>query len=77
MRLLFLGDVVGRPGRKAVAAVVPRLLSKSGIDFVIANCENASGGKGVDPRSADSRIAQASSNVLSLRLIETEDYHGP
>ncbi len=53
MRLLFLGDVVGRPGRRALAALVPRLAAQEDIEFVIANCENASGGKGVDPRSAD------------------------
>ena len=53
MRLLFLGDVVGRPGRRALAALVPRLAAQEHIEFVIANCENASGGKGVDPRSAD------------------------
>lgn len=53
MRLLFLGDVVGRPGRRAVTRVVPRLIAQEGVDFVVANCENASGGKGIDPDSAE------------------------
>ena len=53
MRLLFFGDVVGRPGRRALAALLPRLRSREGVDFVIANCENASGGKGIDPDSAE------------------------
>src|SRR5206468_1803031 len=53
MRLLFLGDVVGRPGRRALAAFLPRLMAREGIQFVIANGENASGGKGIDPRSAE------------------------
>ena len=53
MRLLFLGDVVGRPGRRAVTRVVPRLIARDGVDFVVANCENASGGKGIDPDSAE------------------------
>src|SRR5438093_3971430 len=53
MRLLFLGDVVGRPGRRALAALLPRLAAREHLDFVVANCENASGGKGIDPRSAD------------------------
>jgi len=53
MRLLFLGDVVGRPGRRAITATLPRLAARAGVDFVIANCENASGGKGIDPRSAE------------------------
>ena len=53
MRLLFLGDVVGRPGRRALAAFLPRLMARESIQFVIANGENASGGKGIDPRSAE------------------------
>src|SRR5436309_3068509 len=53
MRLLFLGDVVGRPGRRALADLVPRLAAQEDIEFIIANCENASGAKGVHPRSAD------------------------
>jgi hypothetical protein len=57
MRLLFLGDVVGRPGRRAVGQFLPRFLASGDADFVIANCENASGGKGIDPRSADELFA--------------------
>src|SRR5882724_3894976 len=53
MRLLFLGGVVGRPGRRALAAFLPRLMARESIQFVIANGENASGGKGIDPRSAE------------------------
>lgn len=53
MRLLFLGDVVGRPGRRAVAHVLPRLVASEDVHFVVVNCENASGGKGIDPRSAE------------------------
>jgi metallophosphoesterase (TIGR00282 family) len=52
MRVLFLGDVVGRPGRRAVAALLPGLLAREGVDFVVANGENATAGKGIDPRSA-------------------------
>ena len=53
MRVLFLGDVVGRPGRRALAAVLPRLQREAAIDFVIANGENASNGKGINPRGAE------------------------
>lgn len=53
MRLLFLGDVVGRPGRRAVAAVLQRLRREAEIDFVVANGENASNGKGINPRGAE------------------------
>jgi metallophosphoesterase (TIGR00282 family) len=64
MRILFLGDVVGRPGRRAVAAIVPQLRSSEDVDFVVANCENASGGKGVDPRSAE-ELHEAGVDVLT------------
>mgnify|MGYP005841730587 CR=1 FL=1 len=47
MRLLFIGDIVGNPGRKAVKEVVPRLRRELSIDFCIANCENAAGGSGI------------------------------
>jgi metallophosphoesterase (TIGR00282 family) len=36
-----------------VTRVVPRLIAQEGVDFVVANCENASGGKGIDPDSAE------------------------
>lgn len=53
MRLAFFGDVVGRPGRKGLAIVLRRLRREGLIDFVIANGENAAGGKGIDPTSAE------------------------
>lgn len=53
MRILILGDVVGRPGRRAIREVVPGLAKSEGIDLVIANAENASGGLGVDIKSAE------------------------
>jgi metallophosphoesterase (TIGR00282 family) len=53
MRIAFFGDVVGRPGRRAVAIVLRQLKREQSIDFVIANGENAAGGKGIDPGSAE------------------------
>ncbi len=47
LRILFIGDVVGRQGRKIVAELLPKLKSEFEIDFTIANCENAAGGFGV------------------------------
>lgn len=52
MRVLILGDVMGRPARRAVRDLVPSLIEKEGIDLVIANAENAAGGMGVDIKSA-------------------------
>ena len=52
MKILFLGDIVGEPGRKAVAQIVPRLCRQHGIDVVIANGENSAGGSGITPGTA-------------------------
>ncbi len=53
MRIAFFGDVVGRPGRRAVGIVLRQLKREQSIDFVVANGENAAGGKGIDPGSAE------------------------
>jgi hypothetical protein len=47
MKLLFIGDIVGKPGREIVSALVPKLRAERGIDFVIANGENAAAGAGI------------------------------
>ena len=52
MRVLILGDVVGRPARRAVRDLVPVLVKNETIDLVVANAENAAGGIGVDIKSA-------------------------
>jgi 2',3'-cyclic-nucleotide 2'-phosphodiesterase len=50
LRLLFLGDIIGEPGRKAVIDSVPRLKLERGIDFVVVNGENAAAGRGITPK---------------------------
>ncbi len=52
MRLLFLGDIVGRPARRAVLRDMPGLRREWGLDFVVANAENASGGLGLNAKNA-------------------------
>ena len=47
MKLLFIGDIVGKPGREIVGAVVPGLRAGRDIDFVVANGENAAAGAGI------------------------------
>jgi len=47
LKLLFIGDIVGRPGRDIVADKVPKLRRELGLDFVIANGENAAAGAGI------------------------------
>ena len=50
MRILFLGDVVGEPGRKGVISRLKPLVAERAIDFVVVNGENAAGGKGITPK---------------------------
>jgi len=47
LTILFLGDIVGEPGRTAVIARLPKLKEKYGLDFIIVNGENAAGGRGI------------------------------
>ena len=48
MRILFIGDIMGRPGREAAAAEIPKLREEcGGFDFIIANGENSAGGFGL------------------------------
>ncbi|MEM9080515.1 MAG: TIGR00282 family metallophosphoesterase [Verrucomicrobiota bacterium] len=50
LRILFLGDIVGEPGREAVYRRLPSLRDEERIDFVIANGENIAGGRGITPK---------------------------
>lgn len=52
MKLLFIGDIVGQPGRKVVSQLLPELRQQHRLDFVIANGENSAGGSGITPRTA-------------------------
>src|SRR6476659_4612358 len=57
MRILFIGDVVGRPGRDVLAAELPGLRERLAIDFVVANGENAAGGFGITRNVANDLFA--------------------
>jgi 2',3'-cyclic-nucleotide 2'-phosphodiesterase len=49
VRLLFVGDVIGKPGRRALQALLPRLVDRHRADYVVVNVENSAGGFGVTP----------------------------
>jgi metallophosphoesterase (TIGR00282 family) len=49
MRLLFIGDIVGKPGRKIVVQAVPHLIARERLDLVIVNGENSAAGSGITP----------------------------
>ena len=53
MRILFLGDIVGRDARKTVLSKINFLKGKFQSDIIIVNIENAAGGRGVTPKIAD------------------------
>lgn len=57
MRILLIGDVIGRPGRDVLAAELPALRQKLSLDFVIANGENAAGGFGITRNVANDLFA--------------------
>ena len=57
MRLLFCGDIVGRPGREAVTSRLPGLRKALALDFVIVNGENAAGGFGITAKICDELFA--------------------
>ncbi|MDB6155265.1 MAG: hypothetical protein JWL90_3718, partial [Chthoniobacteraceae bacterium] len=50
LRILFLGDIVGEPGRKAVIDSVQKFKEERGVDFVIVNGENSANGRGITPK---------------------------
>jgi 2',3'-cyclic-nucleotide 2'-phosphodiesterase len=52
IRILFLGDIVGEPGRKAVIGSLARIKEEQAIDFIVVNGENSAGGRGITPKIA-------------------------
>jgi metallophosphoesterase (TIGR00282 family) len=64
MKVLFVGDVVGKPGRQAVAALLPAIKTERGIDLVVVNGENAAGGAGLTGEIAR-EIQHAGADVVT------------
>jgi len=65
LKLLFVGDIVGRPGREIVAERLLRLRTEHAIDFVIANAENAAAGAGITGAMAKS-ILESGVDAITL-----------
>jgi 2',3'-cyclic-nucleotide 2'-phosphodiesterase len=65
MRILFIGDIVGRPGVRIVQDLVPRLRAERNIDIVIANAENATNGSGCSP-AAYRQLREAGVDLITL-----------
>ena len=62
--VIFLGDVVGKTGRKILRAKLPELKEEFKPDLIIVNGENAAGGLGIDPLTAD-EIYAAGADVIT------------
>jgi metallophosphoesterase (TIGR00282 family) len=74
MRILFLGDVVGRAGRDAVADRLPGLIERHRFDFVVINGENASHGRGLtEPHFQELRAAGADAVTLGDHAFDQRD----
>lgn len=65
MKILFLGDVMGRAGRAAITTHLPRLRADWALDFVVVNGENATGGMGLSAAHAQA-ILEAGADVITL-----------
>ena len=55
--MLFIGDIVGQPGRRAVKELVPQLRQQHGLHLVVANGENSAGGSGITVKTAEEIFA--------------------
>jgi metallophosphoesterase (TIGR00282 family) len=64
MKILFIGDIVGKPGRRAVRELLPEIVSECDVDCVIANCENAAAGFGITRDIVD-ELFQSHIDVLT------------
>ena len=64
-RVLLIGDVIGKPGRQALEAILPDLRDERGIDFVTANGENLAGGMGLTTSTADALFAHGVDVITS------------
>jgi len=83
MVILFIGDIVGRPGREAIIEQLPKLRTKYKPDFIVANGENLASGKGITPRIYE-QLMEAGIDLLTggnhtlkrpdvLEIIDNED----
>lgn len=76
MRILFVGDVVGRAGRVLAVAEVPRLRRELAADFVILNGENVAGGVGITPQTAAELLEAADVVTLGNHAWAKQEAHG-
>ncbi len=76
LKILFIGDVVGGPGRKIVSQVIPRLIPRWGIGLVVCNAENSAGGSGLTLRCFE-ELSDAGVDVMTMgdHVYRKDDIH--
>lgn len=65
LKILFIGDVVGGPGRKVVSQLLPRLIRRWGLGLVVCNAENSAGGSGLTLRCFE-ELVDAGVDVMTM-----------
>ncbi|WP_353894518.1 TIGR00282 family metallophosphoesterase [Proteinivorax hydrogeniformans] len=65
MKIIFIGDIVGKPGRKIIKTHLPEIIEKYEPDLIIANGENAAGGKGLSQKASD-ELFEAGIDILTM-----------
>ena len=65
LKILFIGDVVGAPGRKIVGQLLPRLIPRWGLGLVVCNAENAAGGSGLTLKCYE-ELVEAGVDVMTM-----------
>src|SRR5271165_1267884 len=65
LKVLFIGDVVGAPGRKIVGQLLPRIIPRWGLTLVVCNAENAAGGSGLTVKCYE-ELVEAGVDVMTM-----------
>ena len=77
MKVLMVGDVVGRPGRRALSALLPGLKRELGVEFVVVNGENAAAGFGLTDETADELLSAGATVITGgNHIFDQRDFVG-
>ena len=77
MKLLFIADIVGQPGRRAVKELLPQLRQEHGVGVVVANGENAAGGSGITGNTAEEIFAAPGLPPLAVLNLQGRTFMPP
>ena len=76
MKILYIGDIMGEPGRRAVGRMVPRVVSQRQVDVVIGNGEDVAGGFGITPELAEELFEMGLSVITTGNHVWADRYDG-